>query len=192
MARTESTMLPLGTPAPDFSLPECDDGRMVSLADFAAHNVLLVMFLSNHCPYVKHLADSLAALVHHYERASVGFVAIASNDIHGYPDDAPDKMKEEKVARDYTFPYVFDESQKVAHAYTAACTPDFFLFDKSRKLVYRGRFDETRPNMGTPHGTDLRTAIDAALAGQPPLEAQRPSMGCNIKWKVGNWPPYYG
>ncbi len=190
MARTPSTMLPLGTPAPDFQLPDTD-GRTVSLSDYADRDALVVMFICNHCPFVKLVADELAKIGHDYAEKSVGIVAINSNDVENYPDDAPDKMAEEKAARGYPFPYLFDEDQSVAQAYRAACTPDFYVFDKHRKLTYRGQMDGARPGNDQPvDGSDLREAIEAALAGREIAE-QIPSIGCNIKWKVGNAPDYF-
>jgi len=187
-----STMLALGTSAPDFSLPDAVSGDVVSRDDFADDTALLVMFICNHCPYVKHVRHGLAALGRDYADASVGIVAISANDADQYPDDAPDAMAQEAAEIGYTFPYLFDESQQVAAAYTAMCTPDFFLFGPDRTLVYRGRFDETRPNMpGTVTGADLRAALDAVLDGGPVLEEQYPSMGCSIKWKPGNVPAYF-
>ena len=184
MAATPSVMLPLGTRAPDFTLPDTVTGRSVSLADFAGKKALLVMFICNHCPFVKHIRSQLAALGRDYSEKGVGIVAISSNDAANYPDDSPAKMKDEARAAGYTFPYLYDESQAVARAYQAACTPDFFLFDSARALVYRGQLDDSRPGNGVPvTGKDLRAALDAALAGQPPLPTQRPSIGCNIKWK---------
>jgi peroxiredoxin len=184
MAATPSVMLPLGTRAPDFKLPDTVSGRPVSLADFAGKKALLVMFLCNHCPFVKHIRAELARLGRDYGEKGVGMVAISSNDAVNYPDDSPAKMKEEAKAAGYTFPYLYDESQAVARGYQAACTPDFFLFDAGRALVYRGQLDDSRPSNGIPvTGKDLRAALDAALAGKPPLPTQRPSIGCNIKWK---------
>jgi peroxiredoxin len=191
MALTPSTMLALGTPAPDFSLTDTR-GRAVSREQFAGRP-LLVMFICNHCPYVKHVAPELARIGRDYG-ATVGIVAIQSNDVDAYPDDAPDKMKEEVAERGYTFPYLFDADQSVAKAYTAACTPDFFLFDRYHKLVYRGQLDSTRPHRiasgqyddrdGQATGEDLRRALDALIAGESVPEEQQPSMGCNIKWKA--------
>lgn len=190
MARTPSTMLPLGTIAPDFSLPDVE-GRTVSLADFKESPALVVMFICNHCPFVKHVAAELARLAKDYQPRGAAFVAINSNDVAAYPDDSPAKMKEEVKTRGYIFPYLYDESQKVAHAYRAACTPDFFLFDSSRKLVYRGQLDSSRPDSGIPvTGADMRAALDAVLAGKTPATEQRPSIGCNIKWREGNEPSY--
>ena len=188
MALTPSTMLSLGTTAPPFSLPDTD-GATVSLDDFAGRKALVVIFMCNHCPYVKHLADGLAALGRDYGPRDVGIVAISSNDVDTHPDDSPAKMKEEKAARGYAFPYLFDDIQEVAAAYEAACTPDFFLFDADRRLVYRGQFDDSRPGSDEPvTGADLRAALDAVLAGQPVTDEQKPSLGCNIKWKPGNEP----
>lgn len=192
MVLTPSTMLPLGTPAPRFSLPNVD-GRSVSLDDFSSAPVLVVVFMCNHCPYVKHLADSLAATAKEYQTRGVAFVGINSNDPQAYPDDSPERMKEEARTRGYTFPYLFDESQEVAKAYRAACTPDFYVFDANRLLVYRGQYDDTRPDSGkAPTGADLRAALDALLAGKPVSADQKPSIGCNIKWKPGNAPDYFG
>lgn len=191
MVRTLSTMLPLGTPAPDFALPNID-GSIVSLNDFRNSPALLVMFICNHCPYVKHIADPLARLCAEYQGKGVAIVAVNSNDVVGYPDDAPAKMAAEAAARGYAFPYLFDETQEVAKAYRAACTPDFYVFDRDRRLVYRGQLDDSRPSNGKPvTGADLRAALDAVLAGRQPPADQRPSMGCNIKWKPGNEPDYF-
>lgn len=187
-----STMLPLGTGAPDFSLPDTSTGETVSLADLQAKPVVLVMFISNHCPYVKHVASELARIGSEYGGQGVGIVAIGSNDIENYPADAPVRMVEFAAANGFTFPYLFDESQEVALAYRAACTPDFFVFDTERKLVYRGQLDGARPSNDVPvDGRDLRAALDAALDGAPIPEPQVPSMGCNIKWKAGNEPDYF-
>lgn len=192
MVLTPSTMLPLGTQAPDFELPDTN-GRIVRLADFAGKPVLLVAFICNHCPYVKHVAAGFAKLAKEYQDKGVAVVAINANDAKAYPDDSPEKMREEVKLRGYTFPYLYDESQQVAKAYRAACTPDFYVFDKGRKLVYRGQLDSSRPDNGIPvTGADLRAALDAALAGQPAPEPQRPSIGCNIKWRPGNEPDYFG
>jgi peroxiredoxin len=185
-------MQALGTAPPDFSLPDTE-GNTVSLADFADKEVLLIMFICNHCPYVKHVAPELAMLARDFEDKGVGFVAINSNDIETHPDDGPEKMKEEVAARDYTFPYLYDETQAVAKAYGAACTPDFFLYDRDRKLVYRGQLDESRPGNGKRlTGEDIRSAIDCVLQGRPVTKNQTPSVGCNIKWKPGNEPEYFG
>jgi peroxiredoxin len=192
MARTLSTMLPLGTPAPDFSLVNVD-GRTVSLADFRGKPALVVIFLCNHCPFVKHLADELAAFASEYIAKGVGVVGISSNDVANYPADSPEQMVAEAEARGYAFPYLYDETQEVAKAYRAACTPDFYLFDGDQKLVYRGQFDDSRPDSGKPvTGADLRAAVDAVLAGKSPSVDQRASLGCNIKWAPGNEPEYFG
>jgi peroxiredoxin len=191
MVRTPSTMLPLGTPAPDFSLPNID-GRTVSLAEVAGAKGTLVMFICNHCPFVKHVADQLAALGRDYAPRGVGIVAISSNDVATHPADSPEQMVHEAEQRGYVFPYLYDQTQEVARAYHAACTPDFFLFDGSRKLVYRGQLDSSRPGNGIPvTGADLRAALDVVLAGRPVAADQIPSLGCNIKWKPGNEPPYF-
>jgi peroxiredoxin len=191
MALTPSTRLPWGTPAPDFRLPDAVSGRTVALADFAQKPALVVMFICNHCPYVKHIQAGLAAFARDYQAKNIGIVAISANDVADYPEDSPPKMKAEAKAAGYTFPYLFDETQAVAKAYRAACTPDLYLFDRERKLVYRGQFDESRPGNGRPvTGADLRAACDAVLAGRAPAAAQKPSIGCNIKWKPGNEPDY--
>lgn len=183
MALTPSTMVPLGSPAPNFTLPDTD-GRSVSLSDHAAAPAVLVAFICNHCPYVKHIRAAFANLTADYQAKGVAILAISSNDATAYPDDGPEKMKDEKIAAGYTFPYLYDESQEVAKAYHAACTPDFFVYDKDRKLAYRGQMDDSRPGNGKPNdGADLRAALDAVLAGKSPSAAQKPSIGCNIKWK---------
>lgn len=193
MAQTESTMLDLGTQAPDFQLSEPATGRSVSLADFEGMPALLVIFMCNHCPFVKHIAVALAELVRGYQPKGLAVVGISANNAEKYPDDSPEKMAEEVKSRGYVFPYLYDETQGVAKAYKAACTPDFFLFDKERKLVYRGQFDESRPGGSLPAtGQDLRVAVDAVLSDRPISSEQRPSIGCNIKWKPGNEPDYAG
>jgi peroxiredoxin len=190
VALTPSTMLPIGTVAPEFRLPDTD-GRTVSLDDFKGAPALLVMFLCNHCPYVKHVRHELARLCQEYQAKGVAVVGINSNDVLKHPDDSPAMMAREKSEIGYTFPYLYDESQAVAKAYQAACTPDFFLFDKAQKLVYRGQMDGSRPGNPIPvTGKDLRSALDAVLGGRPVAPDQRPSMGCNIKWKRGNEPNY--
>ncbi len=192
MVRTASTMLPLGTTAPDFSLVDTD-GNTVSRRDSLGKKGLLVVFLCNHCPYVKHVADELKRLGDDYLARDIAVVGISSNDIEAHPDDSPEKMKQEKQQRGYAFPYLFDATQEVAKAYRAACTPDFFLFDADHKLVYRGQLDDSRPGNGKPvTGADLRRALDNLLAGEPPLERQVPSLGCNIKWIAGAEPEYFG
>jgi peroxiredoxin len=191
MALTPSTMLPLGTSAPDFRLPDTE-GKMVALADFKSAPALLVLFICNHCPYVKHIRSGLADLGRDYQPRGAAIVAISSNDVENYPADSPERMKQEARSAGYVFPYLYDETQSVAQAYRAACTPDIFLFDKVRKLVYRGQFDGSRPGNGKPiTGRDLRAALDAVLAGKPVPEPQTPSVGCNIKWKQGNAPDYF-
>jgi len=190
MAVTPSTMLELGTLAPDFRLPDTD-GRMVGRSDFTDSKALLVAFICNHCPYVQHIRRGLAAFAREYQAKGLAIVGINSNDAGEYPEDGPQKMVDEVKAAGYVFPYLYDETQAVAKAYRAACTPDLFLFDRSRALVYRGQFDDSRPGNGVPvTGKDLRAAADAALAGRPIPAAQKPSMGCNIKWKAGNEPEY--
>jgi peroxiredoxin len=192
MVLTPSTMLPLGTKAPDFSLKNVD-GKTVKLADFEKAPALLVIFMCNHCPYVKHVADALAKLASDYLAKGVAVVGINSNDVANYPADSPEQMAAEVKQRGYKFPYLFDETQDVAQAYRAACTPDFYVFDKEQRLVYRGQFDASRPDSGIPvTGADLRAALDAVLAGKKPVAEQRPSIGCNIKWKSGGAPDYFG
>lgn len=191
MALTPSTMLRLGTTAPDFKLPDTD-GKTVALTDFKDKSALLVLFICNHCPYVKHIRAGLAELARDYKSRSVAIVAINSNDVANYPDDSPAKMKEEVRTAHYTFPYLYDETQAVAKAYRAACTPDLYLFDQHRKLVYRGQFDDSRPGNGIPvTGKDMRAALDALLTGKPVSANQKASMGCNIKWKSGKEPDYF-
>jgi peroxiredoxin len=191
MVQTASTMLPLGTHAPDFSLPNVN-GKTVSLADFRDRKGLLVIFMCNHCPFVKHLREALAAFGKEYLPKGLGVVGISSNDVANYPDDSPAKMKAEAAEAGYTFPYLYDETQKVAKAYKAACTPDFFLFDGDLSLVYRGQFDDSRPGNTKPvTGADLRDACDAVLAGKPVTDEQKPSIGCNIKWKADAAPAYF-
>jgi peroxiredoxin len=185
-------MLPLGTRAPDFALPDTD-GKTVRRDDFKGKKGLLVMFICNHCPYVHHVRSKLAEITREYQEKGIGIVGINSNDVANYPDDSPAKMKDEVKNHGYSFPYLYDESQEVAKAYRAACTPDFFLFDQDMKLFYRGQFDDSRPNSGRSlTGGDLRAAMDAVLQGKPAPETQKPSGGCNIKWKRGNAPDYFG
>ena len=192
MALTPSTMLELGTTAPSFRLPDTD-GRMVSLDDFRGAPALLVVFMCNHCPYVKHIRSTLAAVTGDYLAKGVAVVGINSNDVANYPDDSPAKMAEEVKTIGYRFPYLFDDTQEVAKAYRAACTPDIYLFDGAAKLVYRGQFDDARPGNNLPvTGEDLTAAVEAVLAGRPVPAEQKPSMGCNIKWKPGNTPDYFG
>ena len=193
MAATNSTMeLELGTTAPHFNLPDLD-GKNVCIDDFWSSKALLVMFICNHCPFVKHLRAGIAQLARDYQSTGVGVVAIASNDVEQYPQDGLDGMREERDEAGYIFPYLYDETQGVAKAYRAACTPDFFLFDEQRRLVYRGQFDDSRPGNDIPvTGADLRGALDALLSGASPAAEQKPSIGCNIKWKPGNAPDYFG
>jgi peroxiredoxin len=188
MALTPSTMLALGTPAPPFRLTDTQ-GKLVALDDFKNQSALLVVFMCNHCPYVIHVREALAKFGREYQARGFGMVGINANDPVNYPDDSPARMADEVRLAGYTFPYLFDETQAVAKAYRAACTPDFFLFDGARKLVYRGQFDDSRPGNGKPvTGADLRAAVEAVLAGKPVSPAQKPSLGCNIKWKRGNEP----
>ena len=192
MSQTESTMLSLGTNAPSFQLNDVVSGDPVSLDTFAGKDGLLVMFICNHCPFVKHVQDELARIGRDYVGQSLGITAICSNDITTHPDDSPDKMKEFAQKLGFTFAYCYDGEQDAAKAYSAACTPDFFLFDGERKLVYRGQLDDSRPESGKPvTGADLRSAIDSLLAGQPQSTDQKPSVGCNIKWKYGSEPSYF-
>jgi peroxiredoxin len=191
MVRTPSTMLPLGTVAPDFELPNVD-GRLVDYAAAAGPKGTVVMFICNHCPFVKHVADQLAILGRDYLTRGIGFAAVSSNDVSSHPADSPEQMVAEADERGYPFPYLYDETQEVAKAYRAACTPDFYLFDADRRLVYRGQLDASRPGGDVPvTGNDLRAAIDGLLAGGPPVPDQVPSLGCNIKWKPGNEPDYF-
>lgn len=193
MALTPSQMLPLGTLAPDFSLPDAVAGGVVGLGDFADRPALVVLFICNHCPYVKHLREGLAGFARDYGPRGVGIVAINANDAVRYPDDSPEKMKAEARSAGYQFPYLFDATQQVAKAYRAACTPDIYVFDATRRLIYRGQFDDSRPGNGKPvTGADLRAACNAALEGRKPDPAQKPSIGCNIKWKPGAEPDYFG
>ncbi|SIO24504.1 Peroxiredoxin [Singulisphaera sp. GP187] len=190
MALTPSTMLPLGSKAPDFRLPDTA-GTTVALADTRDAKATLIIFMCNHCPYVKHVRQELADLGREYQAKGVAVIGISANDVVSHPDDGPEMMAREKEEAGYTFPYLYDESQAVALAYQAACTPDFFVFDRDQSLVYRGQLDESRPGNGVPvTGKDLRAALDAVLAGQPVAQAQKPSLGCNIKWKPGNEPSY--
>lgn len=190
MAETPSTMLPLGTKAPSFRLPD-PSGKWASSDDFKEARAFLVVFICNHCPYVKHIQFQFASLAKEYQSRGVGVVAINSNDVENYPDDSPERMAEEIKQVGYTFPYLYDESQQVAKAFRAACTPDFFLFDRNRTLVYRGQFDDSRPGNALPvTGADLRAALDALLAGYSVPLNQKPSVGCNIKWKPRNTPDY--
>jgi peroxiredoxin len=192
MAQTPSTMAPLGIEAPHFELHDTA-GKIVSIDDFKAAPALLVMFICNHCPFVKHVRTELAKLAREYQQKGVAVVGISSNDIIAYPDDGPAAMAQEAKSAGYTFPYLYDESQDVAKAYRAACTPDFYVFDSKRRLVYRGQMDDSRPGNEIPiTGKDLRAALDAVLSGRTVQQDQKPSIGCNIKWKAGNEPEYYG
>jgi peroxiredoxin len=192
MVAVNSTMLPLGTRAPDFRLPDTN-GKPVSLSDFENAKALLVAFICNHCPYVKHIRGGLAQLARDYTSRGVAVVGISSNDVENYPQDSPHKMAEEAKAGGYIFPYLYDETQEVAKAYRAACTPDLYLFDGEQRLAYRGQFDDSRPGNNVPvTGKDMRAALDALLAGKPVAPNQKASIGCNIKWKPGNEPEYFG
>jgi peroxiredoxin len=185
MAKTESSMLPLGTPAPTFNLPDTVSGKHYKFKELAGPAGTLVMFICNHCPFVKHLLDELVELGRQYQGSGIGIVAISSNDVAGYPQDRPERMKELAENLGFPFPYLYDESQNIARAYGAACTPDFFVFDGENKLVYRGQFDDSRPGNGRPvTGADLRAALEALLKGESVPGAQKPSVGCNIKWKT--------
>jgi peroxiredoxin len=191
MALKQSRMIALGSPAPDFALPDVVSGRTVKLADFAAAPALLVAFICNHCPYVKHVRDAFVAFAREYQQKGLAVVAISANDPASYPDDAPEAMAREASRAGFTFPYLYDETQAVARAFEAICTPEFFLFDRARRLVYRGRFDASRPGSTEPvTGADLRAAVDALLAHRPVPAEQHPSMGCSIKWKPGHAPAY--
>ena len=191
MALTYSTMLALGTKAPDFQLPDVVSGKTISLATFANQKALLVMFICRHCPYVQHIKAELARLGKDYKEKNVGLVAISANNVIQYPEDAPAKLKQTALEEGFNFPFCYDETQETAKVYTAACTPDFFLFDAEQKLVYRGQLDDSSPSNGLPvTGKDLRAALDAVLADQPVTQEQKPSIGCNIKWKPGNEPTY--
>ena len=192
MALTESTMLALGTTAPDFQLPDVVTGKTIALTSFAGKPALLVMFICRHCPYVQHIKSELARLGKDAIARGVGVVAISANDAANYPDDAPDQLKALAQEEGFSFPFAYDATQETAKIYTAACTPDFFVFDKERRLVYRGQLDDSRPGNGKPvTGRDLRAALDAVLAGKPVAQDQRPSVGCNIKWKKGHEPAYF-
>lgn len=190
MSRTLSTMLELGTPAPDFSLPSTD-GSTVTLAEFSGAPALVVIFMCNHCPYVLHLSEVLAEFAREYQAKGLAVVGISANSAQTHPADGPEAMVKEVARAGYTFPYLYDETQDIAKAYRAACTPDFFAFDKDQRLAYRGQFDDSRPKNNQPiTGADLRAAVDALLDGQAVSLDQKPSMGCNIKWKPGSEPDY--
>lgn len=191
MAATPSVMRELGTPAPDFDLPDVVSGKKISLGSFAGKKALLVMFISRHCPFVQHIKEELARIGKDYRSRDVGIVGICANDIVNYPDDKPSKLKEMAEETGFAFPVCYDASQETAKAFAAACTPDFFLFDADRRLIYRGQLDDSRPSNGRPvTGHDLREALDAVLNGRPVSQDQRPSIGCNIKWREGNQPDY--
>ncbi len=192
MAATPSTMLALGTQAPDFHLPDVVTGQKRSLRDFVKNKILLVMFICRHCPYVKHVQDQLARIGEEYVPRNVGMVAISSNDAGNYPDDSPESLREMARTLKFNFPLCYDETQEAAKAYRAACTPEFYLFNEERKLAYRGQLDDSRPKNDLPvTGKDLRAALEAALTGREPMMEQKPGIGCNIKWKPGNEPDYY-
>ncbi|MEM8673329.1 MAG: thioredoxin family protein [Cyanobacteria bacterium P01_G01_bin.67] len=193
MVKTASTMLPLGTAAPEFQLPDVVSNKTISLQTFADSKALLIMFICQHCPFVKHLQDELARISQDYQDQPLGIVAISANDVANYPQDSPEMLKQMAEKLSFNFPVCYDESQEVSKSYTAACTPDFFLFDGSSKLAYRGQLDDSRPSNGVPvTGIDLRQAIDAVLQNRTIDFEQKPSIGCNIKWKPGNEPDYFG
>ena len=193
MVKTASTMLPLGTAAPEFQLPDVVSGKTISLDTFTGSQALLVMFICQHCPFVKHIKSELAKIGQDYSQQPLGIVAISANDVANYPDDSPEKLKQMAEKFSFNFPVCYDESQEVSKAYTAACTPDFFLFDRDNKLAYRGQLDDSRPSTDIPvTGKDLRSAIDAVLQDKKIEVEQKPSIGCNIKWKPGNEPEYFG
>jgi thiol-disulfide isomerase/thioredoxin len=191
MVETPSTMVKLGTAAPEFALPDVVSGRTISLGTFASKKGLLFMFLSRHCPFVKHIQEELARIGKEYAPKELGIVAICANDVDNYPEDAPDKLRDMAQSLGFNFPFCYDETQEVSQAYAAACTPDFFLFDETLRLAYRGQLDDSRPGNDKPvDGHDLRAAIDAVLSSRPVAAEQKPSIGCNIKWKAGNEPSY--
>jgi peroxiredoxin len=185
MAATPSVMVPLGSIAPDFTLPDTVSGKNRSLSELKGNVGTMIMFICNHCPYVKHLNQEIIAIANAYQTKGINVIAISSNDVAQYPDDGPEHMKVVAQQLGYKFPYLYDESQEVAKAYDAACTPDFYLYDKNLKLFYRGQLDDSRPKNTSPvTGKDMRNALDALIAGKTPIEDQRPSIGCNIKWKM--------
>ncbi|MFK8184605.1 MAG: thioredoxin family protein [Phormidesmis sp.] len=193
MVRTASTMLPLGTLAPKFALTDVVSGSTISLETFQGARGLLLMFICQHCPFVKHVENELGKIGHDYISKDIGIVAISSNSIETHPQDSPEKMRQQVARANFNFPYAFDETQDVAKRYTAACTPDFFLFDSSFQLAYRGQLDNSRPGNDLPvNGADLRQALDNVVAGRSVSPAQKPSIGCNIKWVPGNEPDYFG
>ena len=184
MVETPSVMIPLGTQAPDFSLPDTASGKILNLYDLKSNRATVIMFICNHCPYVKHILAKLIKLTNDYIPKNIAFIAISSNDAQSYPEDSPEKMKELAIRLGFPFPYLYDETQEVARAYSAACTPDFYIFNEEMKLVYRGQFDDSRPKSAIPvTGMDIRSALDRILAGEPVDPHQNPSLGCNIKWK---------
>lgn len=188
-----SKMLPLGTPCPDFSLPDVVTGNIITLKSYAARKLLLITFTARHCPYAQHVKEGVAKLGRDYAEKNIGFIAICSSDINAYPLDSPENLKEMAKEIGLNFPLCFDETQSVAKSLQAACTPDFFLFDQNRRLIYRGQMDDSRPGGDLPvSGKDIRAAIEAALTDQPVNPEQKPSIGCSIKWKPGNEPPYIG
>ncbi len=192
MVSVPSTMLPLGTTIPDFVLTNAVDGKPVTPRDYAGRNALLVMFICNHCPYVKHVMDEIGRVAVDYDPRGLATIAINANDVAGYPEDGPDRMRELALEKHWHFPFVLDETQEIAKAFRAACTPDFFLFDHKQRLAYRGQLDDSRPSKDTPvTGKDLRAAIEAVLSGKKPSDEQVPSIGCNIKWRAGNQPEYF-
>lgn len=193
MVKTYSTMLPLGTAAPEFQLPDVVSGQTISLATFKDSKALLLMFICQHCPFVKHVQTELAKIGQDYQKQALGMAAISANDVANYPDDSPEKLKQMAAELNFNFPVCYDASQEISKSYTAACTPDFFLFDGAGKLAYRGQLDDSRPSNGIPvTGKDLRQAIDAVLQEKTIDFEQKPSIGCNIKWKPGNEPEYFG
>jgi peroxiredoxin len=193
MAETPSNMIPLGSVAPDFTLPDVVSGNDVALSEAKSDVATVIMFICNHCPFVKHVQEGLVKLANEYTQQRVSFLAISSNDVKAFPEDGPDQMKAVAQEKKYPFPYLYDESQEVAKAYKAACTPDLYIFDKDLKCVYRGQLDDSRPSNNVPvTGKDIREALDSLLAGKPVSDQQRASIGCNIKWKAGNEPPYFG
>lgn len=193
MVKTASTMLALGTIAPSFELTDVVSGKLISLENFSDRQALLLMFICQHCPFVKHVQEELSRIGQDYSEKSLGIIAISANDIDKYPNDSPSKLKEMATVLNFNFPICYDESQSVSKVYTAACTPDFFLFDSDLRLAYRGQLDDSRPGNDIPvTGKDLRQAIDLVLTGQPAQSTQMPSIGCNIKWKPGNEPAYFG
>lgn len=192
MSLTPSTMLPLGTKAPDFCLPDVTTGKIFKLSDFSNYQLLLVMFICRHCPYVKHVQTQLTQLGIDYTPRNVGIIAIGSNDAQNHPEDSPDSLRQMAKLLNFNFPLCFDETQATAKAYRAACTPEFYLFDQNRKLLYRGQLDDSRPNSNVPvTGRDLRAALDGAIEGKAPIGEQKPGIGCSIKWKPDNEPGYF-